>query len=89
MGNLQALSLAELVSEGTSLDSALAIHLRSNHYPPVHLAFVSVAKEAIALAEEDDWDAELTYPNGLVRTVAYTVEELHLGAFIDSQVEEY
>ena len=79
MGNLTAIGLAE---SGVPLETALAIHLKSNHYPPIHEAFIPVAKEAIALAEDEEWDAELTYPNGLVRTVAHTVEGLHLDAFI-------
>lgn len=68
--------------EKMDLDTALGVHLTSNHYPAIDLAFVPVAKEAIALAESGEWDTELTYPNGLVRTVAHTVEGLHLDFFI-------
>ena len=88
MGNLQAISLAELAVDENALHNALAIHLRSNHYPPVSYAFIPVAKQAIALAIEGDYDAELEYPNGLVRTVAHTVEGLHLGAFVDAHTGE-
>ena len=88
MGNLQAISLAELAIDDNALHNALAIHLRSNHDPPVSYAFIPVAKQAIELAVEGDYDAELEYPNGLVRSVAHTVEGLHLGAFVDSRVEE-
>lgn len=90
MGYLQASEISGLVSEGeTSLNTALSWHLSSNHYPPVHKAFIPVCKQAIALANDGDWDAVLTYPNGLERTVAYTIEGLHLDAFLDqNDIEE-
>lgn len=90
MGYLQAASLSELVSEGeVNIDMALSMHLKGNHYPPVHEAFLPVCKQAIALANDGDWDAVLTYPNGLERTVAYTIEGLHLDAFLDqNDIEE-
>lgn len=89
MGNLQAISLAELAVDDNALHNALAIHLRSNHYPPISYAFIPVAKHAIELASEGKYDAKLDYPNGLVRTVAHTIEGLHLDAFVDSDYYEY
>lgn len=84
MGNLHAREFAGLVSEGElELEQAVAWHLRSNHYPPVHEAFVPVAIEAINLAREGSWYTELEYPNGLTRTVLHTMEGLHLGAFLE------
>ena len=83
MGNLQAREIASLAD----LTTAVTWHLRSNHYPPIHTDFVPVALKAIYLAGEGEYDAELEYPNGLVRTVAHTVEGLHLDAFIEG--EEY
>lgn len=83
MGNLQAREMASLAD----LTTAVTWHLRSNHYPPIHTDFVPVALKAIELANEGEYDAELTYPNGLVRTVAHTVEGLHLDAYIDSDYE--
>lgn len=88
MGNLQAISLAELAVAGHAMRSAMMVHLRSNHYPPVSYDFVPVAVKAIELAAEGEYDAELEYPNGLVRTVAHTVEGLHLEAFVDALVED-
>lgn len=85
MGNLQAREIASL----TDLTTAVTWHLRSNHYPPIHTDFVPVALEAIELANEGEYDAELTYPNGLVRTVAHTIEGLHLDAYIDNEGEGY
>jgi len=82
MGNLQASALAELAIDANALHNALSMHLRSNHYPPISYAFIPVAKEAIALAEEGDYDSELEMPNGLTRTVQFIVQGLHLDAFI-------
>jgi hypothetical protein len=67
----------------TDLGTAIGWHLKSNHYPPVHEAFIPVALEAIELANEGDWDAVLEYPNGIERTVAHTIEGLHLDAFLE------
>lgn len=84
MGNLQASEMAGFAAEGAvQLDMALSWHLQSNHYPPVNSAFIPVCKQAIELANQGEWDAVLTYPNGLERTVAYTIEGLHLDAFLD------
>ena len=86
MGNLHAMEFAGMVSEGElKLEQAIGWHLSSNHYPPIDKAFVPVAVEAIALANDGEWDAELEYPNGLTRTVAHTIEGLHLGAFLDEE----
>lgn len=82
MGRMTAIGLAQ---SGADLDTALAMHLQGNHYPPIHLAFVPVAKQAVVFARMGDWDLELTYPNDLVRTVAETIEGLHLEPFLDSE----
>jgi len=86
MGNATARDLA---TSGIDLDTALRVHLRSNHYPPIHLDFLPIARQAIELAQGEEWDAELEYPNGLVRTVAHTVEGLHLDAFIEQDHEHW
>lgn len=85
MGNLQAREMASLAD----LETAVTWHLRSNHYPPIHTDFVPVALKAIELANEGEYDAELEYPNGLVRTVAHTIEGLHLDAYIEDDYYEY
>ena len=86
MGNLHAQEFAGMVEVGDlRLEQAVAIHLRANHYPPVHEAFIPIAVEAIKLANDAEWDAELEYPNGLTRTVAHTIEGLHLDAFLDEE----
>lgn len=83
MGSTQAAGYAEAVEEGiASLDMALTAHLGSNHYPPVHPVFVPVAKEAIELANDGNWAAELTLPNGITKSVSEIIDELHLDAFL-------
>ena len=86
MGNQTAIALAEEVGNLATLETALAIHLQSNHYPPVHPVFIPVCVEAINLAADEHWDVEIEMPNGITKTVAGIVEGLHLGAFIP---EEY
>jgi hypothetical protein len=78
MGRAQAEEMASL----TDLGTAVSWHLSSNHYPPVHQAFLPVALEAIELANQGDWDFVQEYPNGIQRTVAHTVEGLHLDTFV-------
>lgn len=82
MGNQTAIALADSVGDLTTLKGALAIHLQSNHYPPVHPIFIDTCVEAINYASCDDWHIEIEMPNGIVKTVAEIVEGLHLDAFI-------
>jgi hypothetical protein len=84
MGNQVAQGYAEAVEDGLiDLTQALSIHLASNHYPPVHPSFVQTALEAIRLANDGLFDEEVTMANGLVRSVQFVVEGLHLWAFLD------
>lgn len=76
-----------IASAGLDLRAKLDWHLRGNHYPPIDVAFIPVAMQAIQLADNGDWDTLLDYPNGLQRTVAFTVEHLHLQWFLDSTEE--
>jgi hypothetical protein len=78
MGRAQAEEMASL----TDLSTAVSWHLKSNHYPPVHEAFLPVALEAIELASQGDWDTIQEYPNGIERTVAHTIEGLHLDTYV-------
>ena len=88
MGNMHAREYAGMASAGEiTLDTALLVHLQSNHHPPVHPAFVPVAREAIERANDGDWDFEQEYPNGLVRPVRDTVQGLHLHAFLEPAEE--
>lgn len=84
MGNLAATDMLN----HTDVDTALAWHLRSNHFPAVPLSMLEPCKEAIANAECGDYDAEVELPEGVTyrgRTTAPTwamVEQHHLDAFI-------
>ena len=69
------------------LASKLSWHLQGNHYPPIDKVFIPVAIQAIQLANDGHWDALINYPNGLQRTVQFTVEHLHLQWFLDD-IEE-
>ena len=73
----------DIAMSSMSLQDKLQLHLSTNHYPPVDDAFIVTAMVAIALANTNLWDIELTYPNGLKRTVAHTIEGLHLQAFLE------
>lgn len=83
MGFSTALGFAQAVEEGTvTLDSAVAAHLTSNCFPPVHPDFHPFAVQAIELAREDDWGETLNLPNGRIVTVRSTIAQLHLEAFL-------
>lgn len=83
MGTTQAEGMAEAIGDGMiDLRAALGWHLASNHYPPVHEAFVPTCEEALEAAGRDDWQHEITMPNGLVRTAAQIIQGLHLEAFL-------
>ena len=88
MGRLSAEGMMEAGYElCISRRQQLLWHLSNNHYPPVHSSFVETAEEALRLADEGEWDAQVTMPNGLVRTAAFVIEGLHLDCFL-SQEEE-
>jgi hypothetical protein len=73
MGTMQAMSLAEGIQEGwVDLDGALAMHLQSNHYPPLPLAYIGLCKVAIeeaayavASGDDDRWATRLDIPEGV------------------------
>lgn len=91
MGNRIALEMAEAVQDGLSLAAALEYHLRSNHYPPLPLEFVTPAMEAIDLANDGQWERTVTIPDvgievrgfGLTVPVWKLVEVMHLDSFIE------
>ena len=65
-------------------DGSLTFHLQCNHHPPMHLEWLPVAKQAIRLANEGKRDEAIKYPNGLERTVGFTIKGLHLETFLDN-----
>lgn len=57
----------ELVENGDlSLRSALAYHLQGNHYPPVPLIMIEPCIAALNAALEDEWNAEIQLPEGVL-----------------------
>jgi len=48
-----------------SMESAIGMHLRGNHYPPVPLSMVPICIEAIDAYWEDDLNREITLPEGI------------------------
>lgn len=64
MGAIQAMELASGEFD-LSLEDSIKIHLTSNHYPPVPEIMVQPCIEAIDLANEGDWDSEITLPEGV------------------------
>lgn len=89
MGNMSALGMAGAVEEGQiSLDMALGWHLRANHFPPVSLDFLPVAKRAIELVDAGTWHTVIEMPNGITKTAGDIVDGLHLHAFL-AQDDEF
>jgi hypothetical protein len=66
MGNNFATELAdsELFPE-LDLETAIGIHLQSNHYPPVPLSMVEPCIEALDAYYEEDFDRAIEMPEGV------------------------
>ena len=65
-----------------SMESAIGMHLRANHYPPVPLSMVSVCIEAIDAYWEEDLNREVELPEGISwrgkdSAPAYAIIESH------------
>ena len=90
MGYTTAVSLAEDVS----LDTGIAYHLQSNHYPPVPVAMVQPCIEAIEAYQEEDFDRSISLPEGISWRgqtscpASAIVEAHHLDAWLP-QDEDY
>ena len=72
----------EIANADMPIEDRLSWHLSANHYPPIDSAFIPVAKDAIFMACNENWDTPITFPNGIVHTVAWVVEYMHLEPFI-------
>jgi hypothetical protein len=73
----------DIARSNLPLHDKLHLHLSTNHYPPIDDAFISTAMVAVALANTNIWDVELTYPNGLKRSVEHTIKGMHLEPFLE------
>lgn len=71
------------------LERGLAIHLTSNHYPPVPVYMVQPCVDAIDAANAEDYDTLIELPEGVSYRGASAVpahviiNEFHLGAWVD------
>ena len=83
---MEANEISQLIADcNLSLDEKLSWHLTGNHYPPIDEEFIPIAKVAIDLANSGEWDTLIEYPNGIQRTVGFTVEGMHLEYFLENQ----
>lgn len=76
------------------LDTAIGMHLRGNHYPPVPLTMVQPCIDAIDAIWDDDANQLIELPEGVLwrgeaHAPAYAIAESHhLDAWLP-QVESY
>lgn len=64
MGRMLATELAD-GSLGLDMESAIGMHLRSNHYPPVPLSMVQPCIDAIDAYWENDIQKHIELPEGV------------------------
>lgn len=96
MGTMTALGYKEMVDEGQmSLENALTIHLRSNHYPPIPSSMIRPCMRAIEKANRGEWNKKVRLPEGVEHRVygrLVPVHELvnhaHLDTFLDLRYDE-
>lgn len=72
-------------------DAALYNHLRYNHYPPLpYDIFGPICKQAIDLANREEWDTEIALPDTIQWKgkdsvpVHAVIEEFHLDFWIEA-----
>lgn len=88
MGATQA---AGMVESGMSLDAQLAWHLEYNHFPPITVEMVPFCEKAIEMVVAGEGETEiLVGRDGREWEVpaAQIVEDLHLGTWVDAQLQE-
>ena len=81
MGSLQAREMMN----GLDADQFLVWHLQYNHIPPIHPDFVKSAKRAVELVLAEEYDTDITMPNGLVLPAGEIIEGLHLWDFVEQE----
>lgn len=83
----------ELANSDVSLETAIGIHLQSNHYPPVPLIMVEPCITAIEFVNLYEGDSEVALPDGVLYKGRDTapawaiVEAHHLQAWIDLDID--
>ena len=94
MGSNLATELAD-GTLGLDMESAIAMHLRSNHYPPVPYSMVQPCIDAIDAYWEDSQDRLIELPEGVLwrgETSAPAwalIESHHLDAWCTDSEEYY
>jgi hypothetical protein len=77
-----------------TLEDAIGMHLRGNHYPPVPLSMVPVCIEAINAFNEGDASVMVKLPEGVswrgqLEAPAYSIIEAHhLDAWLEYDMDE-
>jgi hypothetical protein len=89
MGSLQAMEMAEMLE----IESAIAWHLQSNHYPPIPTSMVPACLEAIENAIEGNWlkavelPAGASYRGSRFAPTDAIIEQHHLHAWVELDEE--
>lgn len=84
MGNTTAQELATILD----LNSAIAMHLQANHYPPVPTSMVQPCIDAIDAYHDEDYQREIELPEGVswrgntTAPASALVEAHHLDAWL-------
>ena len=73
---------ADLADSELDLESAIGMHLRVNHYPPVPLAMVQPCIDAIDAYWEEDFNRSIDLPKDITwkgkdTAPAYAIVEAH------------
>ena len=87
--------MAQDLSQATiSIQQQMAIHLTSNHYPPVPISMVQPCIDAIYACDEQEYDKLIELPNGVMwrglnsAPAHAIVEGHHLQAWLYSEGDE-
>ena len=87
--------MAQDLSQATiSIQQQMAIHLTSNHYPPVPMSMVQPCIDAIYAYDEEEYDKLIELPNGVMwrglnsAPAHAIVEGHHLQAWLSSEGDE-
>jgi len=68
----------------SSEDADLRHHLLYNHFPPLGIEFLPAARQAIAMAREEEWEEEIDTPQGEM-SVEDVVEMCNLHDFLTEE----
>ncbi len=95
MGSNMATELADSdLFPNLTLEDAIGMHLRGNHYPPVPLSMVQPCIDSIDAFNEGEGDRMITLPEGVswrgqLDAPAYAIIEAHhLDAWLEYDMDE-